>query len=254
MDKENQAKTAWLRFMEVGELMPGVRPVVARSWFRCRKSGLNPYQPLEALISPSSGGETLLQGQGLERDIIDPVLQKLHSWFGVEEGLLLFATVEGTVLARLGGLSFLSPSFFPLGETWEEEKYGTTAFTLVSAENPQEEVKGSEHYLALFHGCHSLAVTVELRAKTYILGFLAPLGQLGKQGIGLLKAGGELLQLQLNTPQDIRPLPLLERQEMLKALQKYQSIAQAAEALGISRSSFYRKLNRYGLIFAEQER
>lgn len=249
MDKENHIKTAWHRFMEVGELMPGVRPVIARSWFRCRKLGLAPYESLENITVQSNQGEKLLTyKKDLNMEIIDHVLQKLQDWLDIDEGLLIFATFEGTVLARRGGLSFLPPSLWLAGETLLEEKFGTIAPVLISGENPQVEVKGGEHYLALFHRCHSLAVAVELHGKNYMLGLLAPLGSLGKLGLGFLKAGGEILHLMLDKPQTITPLPLLERQEILKALKQYDSLAKAAEVLGISRSVLCRKMKNLGLV------
>ena len=34
--KTSLLQVAWQRFTAMGELMPGIRPVIARSWLRCK--------------------------------------------------------------------------------------------------------------------------------------------------------------------------------------------------------------------------
>lgn len=281
VEKLDLNKKAWQRFTEVGELMPGVRPVIARSWFRCKNYGLKPFAGLNkgAEFPATNPGAELIEGQKLlpdEKEIlinekegvyktpvqwetITSVLERVYAWLGVEEVLLVLLQ-NHTVLARWGHIRPLGPSDCQVGETLREEKYGTIAPVLLQPDINSCQVIGAEHFLACFHDYHSLAVNLRLPDLNLGLCVVGPLGKLGPQAEGLCLAAGELLKLKMSAENHdgaksrlIKDSPVLtleelERLEIIKALEHCSgNITQTAAVLGVGRNTLYNKMRKYGV-------
>lgn len=283
VEKFDLNKKAWQRFTEMGELMPGVRPVIARSWFRCKKHGLKPFAALNkgAEFPASNPGAELIEGQKLlpdEKEIlinekegvnktpvqwetIISVLERVYAWLGLEEVLLVLLHENHTVLARWGHIRPIGPSDWQVGETLKEEKYGTIAPVLLQPDINSCQVIGAEHFLACFHDYHSLAVNLRLPELNLGLCVVGPLGKLGPQAEGLCLAAEELLQLRLaekhkegtlpvtlNSPS--LPLAKVESLAILEAHEKFSgNISQTAEALEMGSNT----LRDYGITTEEKE-
>ncbi|WP_227764352.1 hypothetical protein [Zhaonella formicivorans] len=282
VEKLDLNKKAWQRFTEVGELMPGVRPVIARSWFRCKNYGLKPFTALDkgAEFPASNSGAELIEGEKLlpdEKEIpinkkegvnktpvqwetIISVLERVYAWLGLEEVLLVLLH-NHTVLARWGQVRPMGPSYWQVGETLREEKYGTIAPVLLQPDISSCQVIGPEHFLACFHDYHSLAVNLRLPELNLGLCVVGPLGRLGPQTEGLFMAVEELLQLRLaekrkggTSPVTLNSSSLpLAKDESLAILEAYDkfsgNISQTAEAVDMGSNT----LREYGITTEEKE-
>lgn len=264
--EQSITKKAWQRFVEMGELMPGVRPIIARSWFRCKRYGLNPFGsfPVAGRPAPEDTPESrpaFCAGMTNDREsrtaqVIEPVLQRLYEWIGVPETMVLLADQALTVMACCGRLRPCGNSPLPQGIVLQLQEHGAFAPILLEEQASCCEVVGAEHYLACLHDYHSIAVKIPLFGQQTVLAVIAPCGQLGLQAKGLLLAAGEILQLELqyNTMHSTEKqynLAGLERRAVIAALgQCSGNISHTARLLGISRNTLYNKMHKYGIEFA----
>lgn len=255
-------KLAWRRFIDMGELMPGVRPAVARSWFRCKKNGLDPYgQPENGLHNTESLDDIMVR---FERDksAINPILQQTLTWLNSEAVLLLIHNSR-VIIETLGSLSLPFPALLQKGQLISERIFGTFGPALALQGEEFAEVRGYEHFLASLHPYHSVAVHFFIQDEPWLLGAILPLEQSGPQTIGLLQAAGQILSLKIQPPsppvyltddrQDVIPLEQLERMEIIKALEICAgNITQSALMLGVSRSTLYSRIRKYGIVVIHQ--
>mgnify|MGYP000209009030 CR=1 FL=1 len=252
--KKELLKIAWQRFIEMGELMPGVRPVVVRSWFRCKKSGLDPYSwPKKSLHNIDNPGDLMMS---IERDqaIIKSTLEQTLTWFNTE-ALLLLVHNSGVIVESVGNLSF---PFLPLlqkGQLISEEIFGTFGPVLALQGEELVEVQGYEHFLANLHPYHSVAVHFFLQDELWILGAILPMEQSGPQALGLVQAAVQILDIKVQPPalpfydrRNVVPLAQLERLEIIKALEVNEGdLVQAALMLGISQTTLEKKIEVYDI-------
>lgn len=251
-------KVAWQRFTEMGELMPGIRPVIARSWLRCKRYGLNPQgQPENSLHNIEGQGDYSAKLEFTE-DILGPVLKETLAWLNSEAIVLLIHNPSNTIINAVGNLPFPFASFFTEGQLVSERIFGTFGPALALQGEKQIEVIGAEHYLAFLQPYHSVAINFLVNNEPWLLGAVIPLEKSGPQTLGVLQAVTQILNLKLHSSSlhvnpsaekgDIVPLEKLERMEIIKALKVCQgNISQAALRLGISRSALHNRIRKYNL-------
>lgn len=252
-------KVAWQRFTEMGELMPGIRPVITRSWLRCKRYGLNPQGQPENSLHNAEGQEDYLAKLEFEEDIIRPVLKETLAWLNSKAIILLIHNSGNTIVNVVGNLPSPFASFFTKGQLVSERIFGTFGPALALQGEKQVEVIGAEHYLAFLQPYHSVAVHFLVRGEPWLLGAVITMEKSGPQTLGLLQAVTQILNLKLQSfsslyvnpsaeKRDIMPLEQLERMEVIKALKVCQgNITQSALMLGISRNALHNRIRKYNL-------
>jgi transcriptional regulator of acetoin/glycerol metabolism len=257
--KIERLKLAWQHFADKGELMPGVRPVIARSWFRCKKYGLSPYeQPIISLHNTENQAD-LTAKLNWEQAVVTKVLKQCLTWLN-SQALLFLIHDSGLIVDAVGSLA---PPFLPglqPGQVISEKVFGTFGPALALQGEEMVEVLGYEHFMSCFHDFRSAAVNLLNNDESWLLGVVLPLEESGPQVLGLLQATAQILNIQLqksttpdvcpssNKRQDVVPLADLERLEIIKALEVCEAnITHAALMLGVSRNTLYNRMKKYGI-------
>ncbi|HHU32503.1 MAG: helix-turn-helix domain-containing protein [Zhaonellaceae bacterium] len=252
-------KVAWQRFTEMGELMPGIRPVIARSWLRCKRYGLSSQgQPERSLHNTEDPGNYLAKLE-FKEDILGPVLKETLTWLNSEAIILLIHNSSRTIMEVVGNLPSPFALFFNKGQLVSERVFGTFGPALALQGEKQIEVIGAEHYLAFLQSYHSVAAHFFINDEPWLLGAVIPMERSGPQTLGLLQAVTQILNLKLQSfssyyvnssteKRDVIPLEQLEKMEVIKALKVCQgNITQSALMLGISRNALYNRIRKYNL-------
>ena len=164
-------KVAWQRFTEMGELMPGIRPVIARSWLRCKRYGLSSQgQPERSLHNTEDPGNYLAKLE-FKEDILGPVLKETLTWLNSEAIILLIHNSSRTIMEVVGNLPSPFALFFNKGQLVSERVFGTFGPALALQGEKQIEVIGAEHYLVFFN--LTILATFFIN-EPWLLGAVAP--------------------------------------------------------------------------------
>lgn len=199
---------AWERFVNDGELDPGMDPVVAISWQRCAPR-LNPRKPPQwAYLSPSTLPLSSVQHSFL-RLVARPVMEDIYQFIEGSGNLLLLTDSSACVFELLGdpGIEEAMRSLgFKPGAFLDEGRIGTNAFALAMAESFPIQIVGPEHFLMAFHGLHSVAAPLHDPAGNPI----GAIGMLRKQtlplpaSLGIVFAAAKAIENQLQAEHFIR--------------------------------------------------
>ncbi len=138
-------------FFASGEVLPQVRPEIAKSWQRCRKRGLMPQQEAKKRAKSLDLDQLLAQNAYLVR-IADPVIRTVH------ENLLRARCLCVTYLTDSRGVILdivysdeMRPSIEALGMRagipWDEDLIGTNAISLAIEYDRLFYTNAPEHYL-----------------------------------------------------------------------------------------------------------
>lgn len=140
----------WADYAETGRLSEGaVRSVIADSWERCRKLGLDPYGGNSSVIAIGQELETLLAQNSELIEAAQPFMRDLYTLVESSGLVVVLLAGNGYVIEVIGDTEALENKgviHYVKGIKWTESMVGTTAIGLVLQGQGPLQVTGGEHY------------------------------------------------------------------------------------------------------------
>jgi len=260
-----------------GRAVRPVSRVIKASWERCEHRGM-PITRLEVPFTSSFDTETRLTRSAA------PVLRALHSSLANEPISIMLSDETGLVLARLCNdgaiIRTLDDVALAPGSTYSEPAVGTNGFGLALANDAPALVAGDDHYNTQLMGYTCAGVPIHDPLSGGVLGALSLTTWSNERSDLLLALAGQTamnIEAQLAGGPRLRPVDdthghlqsisqhpraavqsttrfrlsrfeIIERDAIVSALARNGgAIADAAEDLGFSRATMYRKVKRYGI-------
>jgi transcriptional regulator of acetoin/glycerol metabolism len=159
LPQEDSLYPAWFSFVYNQKILPGVQPVIGRSWKRCW-SRVNPLQPAR---SPHLNENNFFTTQLVSFDLLSialPILEDVQQCGQGTSTAILFANSAGCILQISGDrdiLEALESCGVVQGGFVTEDQVGTNAIGLALMERMPVQVVGAEHYVQSFHQFGSAA-------------------------------------------------------------------------------------------------
>ncbi|QTE29398.1 helix-turn-helix domain-containing protein [Pengzhenrongella sicca] len=234
-----------------------VRPEIRASWARSAAGGLQ-IEHLEVPVDGEFDDESPLMSAAR------PVLSALWSHLADEPVSVMLCDETGLVLSRECGdpavLRSLDEVALAPGSTYSEAAVGTNGFGLALADDRLTLVAGDEHYSAQLMGYTCAGSPIHDLATGAVIGAIS-LTTWSSSGTGLLLAVAVQTSANIEAhvvsqgrtlPGDRRPrltrFEVIERDAIALALERNpDSVADAANDLGISRATIFRRIKRYGI-------
>ncbi|MBU4215686.1 MAG: helix-turn-helix domain-containing protein [Actinobacteria bacterium] len=234
-----------------------VRPTIRASWARCAARGLQ----VERLDVPVDG---LFDDESPLMSAARPVLGALSNHLADEPVAIMLCDETGLVLSRECGdrtvLRSLDEVALAPGSTYSEAAVGTNGFGLALTDDRRTLVTGDEHYSARLTGYTCAGSPIHDLATGAVIGALS-LTTWSSSGTGLLLAlavqtcaniEAHVAYQGRTLRGDHRPrltrFEVIERDAIILALERNpDSVTDAANDLGISRATIYRRIKRYGI-------
>lgn len=182
LKKENLEK-AWNLFMTEGKIDPGVRPIIAQSWLRSRRKGVDPFSGKTQKLDLAPLSAELSVNNNLLVTAV-PIIENLYRFVRGSGFLISLASNKGILLNVLGDEEIIIKSHVKKGGVWTEESNGTNSTSLCLNTQKPIQVFAAEHYCKPSHQwtCSS-----------------APIFNENKQFIGVLTMAGEYTKVHLHT-------------------------------------------------------
>lgn len=196
----NVRLNAWNEFVNRDKVLPGVSPMIARSWQRCWPR-VNPTQKVQF---KTLNADHLLAAQVASFDLISisrPVMEDVYQ--NIEHTNVAIVLLNGTgyildIVAEPETLESLKGAGVRIGVLFTEEQVGTNAFGLALIERMPVQVIGPEHFCQHFHGLAEAAAPIfEITGRPLgVLGLLAPIPDFQSQSLGLVTVGSKAIEAQ----------------------------------------------------------
>ncbi len=140
-------------FFEQGEVPDGlIDPLVARSWERCRRFGLNESGHL--VITESLDRVALKTEQERNRYLLmqcRPIMEHVFEQIRESGSMVILADANGLLLETVGDPDFVGRAdrvALAAGASWDETQRGTNAIGTALSEEGPVAILGAEHFLA----------------------------------------------------------------------------------------------------------
>lgn len=139
-------------FFNLGETPEGLLdPVIQRSWERCRRFGLDDYNP----SASSLGMDRVALKTEQERNRLlllqgRPIMEHVYEQIRESGSMVILADANGLLLETIGDPDFVSRAdrvLLSAGASWDENLRGTNAVGTALAEEAPVTVLGAEHFL-----------------------------------------------------------------------------------------------------------
>ncbi|MBD7998554.1 MULTISPECIES: GAF domain-containing protein [Oerskovia] len=190
MTDPTAVSAAHAAFLSTGALPPGVRPLVAASWRRSARSGVDPDVPhpdvsmSDADLGPYRARHPLARAMPIVRDLLVAGLAGESAVVAMTDDAGRLLWVEGSASVRddVGRIGFVE------GAVWREERVGTNAPGTALATGRPVQVLGAEHFTRPVQSFNCAAAPVRDLRTGRILGVLDVTG-------GQVAASGLVLSL-----------------------------------------------------------
>ncbi len=130
-----------------------VRPIIAESWLRSKKAGIDPRAKISSLVEPVIFAERLQKRYKLI-EIATPIMNTLYNFVQGSGFVVVLADEEGFILETVGDRDVIDSSSkgnLVRGADWSETTIGTNAIgTCIVVAQPLQ-IFASEHYWAGSH-------------------------------------------------------------------------------------------------------
>lgn len=196
--KKDPYRDAWPRLPGKGDQLWAV---VAESWERCRKFGLNPYQSTRAKVKTQSEMLEIMARTEELREVANPLVERLLR-FVQGLGLVAALTDEKCCIVALYGdpvtLKKVRTMDYQMGAVWAEDEIGTNAIGIAAMTKQPVQISGNEHYSAkYYHWSSSAAPLLKDNALMGILSISGPIGSIHSQTSGMVVAAAQAIEIQL---------------------------------------------------------
>lgn len=141
-------QSIWEKFVETGELDPLMNPIVAKSWKKCRKHGLDPMGGLGKHADEAVFRSILAEN----KDLIDtalPIMQSVYEIVEQSHFLLVLTDSVGYILETIGDTDVQKMSndlLFLKGSLWSDLEVGSNAIGMALDYDTVIQTVGPEHY------------------------------------------------------------------------------------------------------------
>ncbi len=176
----------WRHFVDTGELDSRMQPVVAESWRKCQRYGLNPLggkgKQADAAVFRSILAEN--------KDLLDtalPIMQSVYEIVERSHFLLVVTDSVGYVLEAIGDTAVQEMSQdlrFQKGALWNDLEVGSNAIGVALDYDTAIQMVGPEHYCTYHHNWTCSA---------------APIHGIDGEVIGCLDLSGDAQEAHLHT-------------------------------------------------------
>ncbi len=151
---EVQVKEAWKQFVINGKVNECIKPMVAQSWIKSLKIGLDPKRINKAPAVEKTDIERRIKKNKDLLAVILPIMAELQSLVKGSGFLTLITDCDGVILEVLSDEGLQDVGLernLIVGGVWKEEEAGTNAIGLaISLEQPIQ-IVGAEHYFECDH-------------------------------------------------------------------------------------------------------
>lgn len=145
----------WRYFIDTGDSnISQIREVILRSWQRCFKSGVEPY---DRTLHDRLYGDDLAKALRLREGLISVAHPFMTDLYAIVKGsgfVVVLTNEDGYILELFGdegaGEMPLTSNFF-IGASWHENDAGTNAIGTAIEEQKPVQVSGPEHYCRKHH-------------------------------------------------------------------------------------------------------
>jgi len=150
----NKLYEDWDSYWRDGVLPKGVRPVIARSWKRCRAMGLDPLALNRTpVVDDAEFQRRTAQNQALLDESI-PFMMELQEFVDGSGFSTTLTDVDGVVLEMICDRFVVEQAFtrnLVRGSIWNEERAGTNATGLAIVTAQPIQIIGGEHSFKCYH-------------------------------------------------------------------------------------------------------
>ncbi|MDU5082946.1 sigma-54-dependent Fis family transcriptional regulator [uncultured Tissierella sp.] len=185
-------KDLWTKFIETGEIEDGLDKIIAESWRRCTRLGVDPKAGFGKTIDSEKLEVVLKRNEELLR-VAKPIMQNLNELVLGSNFILVLTDKEGVIIETIGEEPVRKEANtlnFCVGALWSEKEVGTNAIgTSIIVDKPIH-TTGSQHYCEYHHSWTCSAAPIHDN-KGNIIGVLDMSGsfdKLHKHTLGIVVA------------------------------------------------------------------
>lgn len=208
---EAQVKEAWKQFVINGKVNEWIKPMVAQSWIKSVKIGLDPKRINKAPAVEKADIERRIKKNKDLLAVILPIMAELQSLVEGSGFLTLITDSDGVILEVLSDEGLQDVGLernLIVGGVWKEEKAGTNAIALaISLERPVQ-IVGAEHYFECDHDITCSATPI-FNYDGRLLGVLNMSGlkeRVHPHTLGMVVAASKAITNQLRIEEDSRQI------------------------------------------------
>lgn len=176
-----------------------VRPLILRSWKRCRLQGVRPDNASKVSLSPAALEKLLDQNEDLVA-VAKSIMEKLYNPISTSRSFISLSDAQGIVLHALWDNtgSYPIPHLAP-GNLAAESASGTNAIGTCLVEHTPVETLASEHYCRSFHGwfCSAAPIRDSRNAIVGVLNVTLPSALYHHHTRGMMEAAAHAIAEQL---------------------------------------------------------
>lgn len=146
----------WEEFINSGTIQAAsVRDVIAQSWRRCQKHGIDSHGGSSTVVATGKELEAILMKNQVLIEAAKPFMQNLYKLVESSGFVVVLADKRGFLIEVIGDVDVLESNrgiHYSRGVKWTENLVGTTAISLVLLGQGPIQVTGIEHYCREHHG------------------------------------------------------------------------------------------------------
>ena len=147
-------KGYWDRYIESGEIDPGLNPVIARSWEKCRAAGTSHDAGKGKVIDKDVFRSILNENRELI-DIAIPIMQSVYDIINDSGFFFVLTDSVGYVLETMGDSltdEMQDVLNFKVGALWSDLQVGSNAIGIALDYDTPIQTMGAEHFCRVQHG------------------------------------------------------------------------------------------------------
>lgn len=145
----------WQEFMTAGKISEKVRPVILKSWQRCREYGVNPLEGIGRDILNKESLNNWMEENSQMIEIARPYMQTIFLSVEGSGYMVVLTDKSGRILFNCGDPDTLGKATgviqFVQGANWSEEAVGTNAIGTALALQKAIQISGAEHFCQTHH-------------------------------------------------------------------------------------------------------
>lgn len=157
---------AWEHFQRGEEVdANAVRPLILRSWKRCRALGLDPDRVARPALSPTAL-RALQQEKAELIEVAGSIMQRLYEPISTSHSVITLTDANGVVLHALwNAAAGYSVPYLAVGNLAAESASGTNAVGICLMEQKAVETRGAEHFCRPLHNWFCSAAPIRHKGR-----------------------------------------------------------------------------------------